>query len=69
MMTLYSTDDTPLMQVTAVERQGNNLLVKGKVFGTMPVTARLTPAESRNGLRLLGIRLIVFLLTLPLRRR
>ena len=40
MMTLYSPDNSPLMQISALERSGNELLVKGKVFGTMPVTAR-----------------------------
>ena len=46
MMTLYSTDNSPLMQVSAIERRGNELLIKGKVFGTMPMTARLSPAEA-----------------------
>ena len=68
MMTLYSTDDSPLFEIKALERRGSDLLIKGKAFGTMPVTARLSPAETRKGLRLLGLRLIVFLLTLPFRR-
>jgi len=68
MMTLYSTDDTALLEVNAIERKGNDLLIKGKVFGTMPMTARLSPTESRRGLRLLGFKLIIFLLTLPLRK-
>ncbi len=29
------------MTVTALERDGNSLLIKGKVFGTMPMNARL----------------------------
>jgi hypothetical protein len=69
MMTLFSADGGPLMQVHAIERQGSDLLVRGKAFGTMPVTARLTPAEARKGLQLLGFRLLLFLLTLPLRKR
>ena len=68
MMTLYSPDNSPLMQVSAIERSGNELLVKGKVFGTMPVTARLKPGEARNGLRMLGFRLTLFLLTFLLRK-
>lgn len=68
MMTLLGSDRTPLMQVSALERDGNDLLIRGKVFGTMPMTARLTPAEARNGLRLIGVRLGLFLLTLALRR-
>ncbi|HEX6998968.1 MAG TPA: hypothetical protein VF322_12570 [Gammaproteobacteria bacterium] len=67
MMTLYSTDNTPLMQVSGLERRGNELLIKGKVFGTMPMTARLTPAEARKGLKLLNLKLVLFLLTFLLR--
>jgi len=68
MMTLYSPDNSPLMQVSTIERSGNELLVKGKVFGTMPVTARLKPSEARKGLRMLGFRLTFFLLTFLLRK-
>lgn len=68
MMTLYSPDNSPLMQISAIERSGNELLVKGKVFGTMPVTARLKPGEARKGLRMLGLPLVLFLLTFLLRR-
>lgn len=68
MMTLYSTDQTALMEVTTMQREGNELRIKGKVFGTMPMTARLTPTEARNGLKLLSFKLVWFLLTLPFRR-
>lgn len=68
MMTLYSADKTELMQVSTIERDGSDLLIRGKVFGTMPMTARLTPDQARQGLRLLSFRLVLFLLTLLLRR-
>jgi len=67
MMTLYSPDNSPLMQVSTIERSGNELLIKGKVFGAMPMTARLTPAEARKGLRLVNFKLALFLLTFLLR--
>jgi hypothetical protein len=67
MLTLYSTDNTKLMEIEKLERSGNDLLIKGKVFGTMPMTARLTPAEARKGLRLVGFKLALFLLTFLLR--
>jgi hypothetical protein len=38
------------------------------VFGTMPMTARLTPVEARAALKLLTPKLIFFLLTLPFRK-
>jgi hypothetical protein len=68
MMRLLSSDKTSLMDIERIERDGHDLLIRGKVFGTMPMTARLTPAECRNGLKLLNGRLILFLLTLPFRR-
>ena len=67
MLTLYSADNSKLMEVEALERSGNELLIKGKVFGAMPMTARLTPAEARKGLRLVNFKLVLFLLTFLLR--
>ena len=63
MLTLLSPDNSKLMEIEALERNGNELLIKGKVFGAMPMTARLTPAEARKGLRLVNFRLAWFLLT------
>jgi hypothetical protein len=68
MMTLYSTDNTPLMEVSSLERSGNDVLIKGKVFGTMPMTARLTPAEARKGLGLVTFKLVWFMVKALLRR-
>jgi hypothetical protein len=65
---LHSTDGAELMTVSSLERDGNSLIIKGKVFGAMPMSARLKPAEARAALKLLTPRLIFFLLTLPFRR-
>jgi hypothetical protein len=65
---LYSQDRTEVMLVTSLQREGDQLLIKGKAFGSMPITARLTPDEARAGLRLLHPRLLLFLLSLPFRR-
>jgi hypothetical protein len=67
MITLYSADNSKLMEIDALERSGKDLLIKGKVFGAMPMTARLSPAEARNGLKLLNFKLVLFLLTFLLR--
>jgi len=67
-MKLHSTDGSELMTVTALERDGNSLLIKGKVFGAMPMNARLGPEATRAALKLLTPRLILFLLTLPFRK-
>ncbi|HVY65129.1 MAG TPA: hypothetical protein VHH11_09940 [Gammaproteobacteria bacterium] len=67
MITLYSADNSKLMEIEALERSGNDLLIKGKVFGAMPMTARLSPAEARKGLKLVSFKLAWFLLTFLLR--
>jgi hypothetical protein len=56
------------MLVTSLEREGDQLVMKGKVFGTMPITAKLRPEEARAALKLLRPGLLLFLLTLPFRR-
>ena len=67
-MKLTGPDKSELMTVSALERDGGDLLIKGKVFGTMPMTARLTPEQARAALKLLDLKTILFILTLPLRR-
>jgi hypothetical protein len=65
---IYSADKSELMQVARIERDGNDLVLKGKVFGTMPMSARLKPSEARAALKLLTPGLVWFLLTLPFRK-
>jgi len=65
---LHSTDGGELLTVNALERDGNSLLIRGKVFGTMPLNARLNSEAARAALKLLTPRLVLFLLTLPFRR-
>ena len=67
-MKLKSPDGSELMNVTAVERDGNPLVIKGKIMGAMPMTAKLAPSEFRKGFGLLDFRLFLFLLTFPFRR-
>ncbi len=67
-MKLYGPDQRELMTVSRIEREGSRLVIRGKVFGTMPMTASLTPAQAREGLKLLGLRGILFLLSMPFRR-
>lgn len=68
-MKLYGSDNREMMQVSSIERDGSNLLIKGKIFGTMPLTAKLRPEELRAVFRLLDLRTIFFILTLVFRRK
>lgn len=67
-MKLYSADRSELMTVSALERDGDALVIRGKVFGAMPMAARLKPSEARAALKLLTPSLLWFLLTLPFRK-
>ena len=62
-MKLYAQDNSVLMEVSSIERKGNELVLKGKVFGSMPMVAKLKPEEARKGLGLIGFKLGLFLLT------
>jgi hypothetical protein len=65
---LYAADNSELMRIEQIERSGNDLIIKGKVFGAMPMTAKLRPREARQALKLLNLRTLLFLLTLAFRR-
>jgi hypothetical protein len=68
MMKIYGPDNNELMQITSLEREGGKLVMKGKVFGSMPLTAKLTGTEARNALKLLNFKLVLFLLTFLFRK-
>jgi hypothetical protein len=68
MMKIFGPDDNELMRITSLESEGGKLVMKGKVFGSMPLTAKLTPREARNALKLLNFRLAIFLLTFLFRK-
>ena len=67
-MKIYAIDDRELMDISEIAREGNTLLLRGRIFGSMPVTAKLTPAEARAALRLLDLRTTLFFLSLFFRR-
>ena len=67
-MKIYGADGKEMMSVSAIERDGGELLVKGKIFGTMPLSARLKAEDARAGMKLMSWRTRWFLLTLPFRR-
>lgn len=67
-MKLTGADKSELMNVSAIERDGDVLVIKGKVFGSMPMAARLTPEEARKIFKLVDRKTLLFLLTLPFRK-
>ena len=67
-MKLRGADGSDLMNVASLQRDGDVLVIKGKVFGAMPLVARLDADAARDALKLLTPRLIWFLITLPFRK-
>ena len=66
--TIHDANDKELMTVRKIERDGSTLVIRGKIFGAMPMVAKLTPSEARAALKLLDAKTIWFLLTLLFRR-
>lgn len=67
-MRILDNTNKELMTVSVIERDGDTLVIRGKIFGAMPMTAKLTPQEARAALKLLSPKLVLFLLTLLFRR-
>ncbi|MGO4167674.1 hypothetical protein [Novosphingobium sp. YAF33] len=67
-MRILDAQDKELMAVRRIERDGENLVIRGKIFGAMPMVAKVTPEEARAALKLLDARTILFIVSLLFRR-
>jgi len=67
-MRILDGQDKELMAVRRIERDGENLVIRGKIFGAMPMVAKVTPEEARAALKLLDARTILFIVSLLFRR-
>lgn len=65
---ILDAQDKELMAIRKIEPDGNTLVIRGKIFGAMPMVAKLTPAEARAALKLIDFRTFLFLLTMLFRR-
>jgi len=65
---ILDAQDKELMAIRKIERDGSTLVIRGKIFGAMPMVAKLTPSEARAALKLLDLRTVLFLLTLLFRK-
>jgi hypothetical protein len=66
--TILDANDKELMAIRKISGEDGNLVIRGKIFGALPMVAKLTPAEARAALKLLDFRTFLFLLTLLFRR-
>ncbi|MEA1672128.1 hypothetical protein [Nitrospirillum sp. BR 11163] len=62
MVKIYGADNKELMTVASIKGEGDTLVIKGKIFGAMPMTAKIRPEEARALLKMLNPRLVLFLL-------
>jgi hypothetical protein len=67
-MKIFGPDNQELIVIAAIERDGAELVLRGKILGTLPMSARIRPEEARRGLKLLDWRTAMFVLSLPWRR-
>jgi hypothetical protein len=67
-MKIFGADNQELIVISAIERDGAELVLRGKILGTLPMSARIRPEEARRGLKLLDWRTAMFVLSLPWRR-
>lgn len=65
---IFDANKSELMAISSLEREGNDLVIRGKIYGAMPMSARLRPEEVRQLLRLLNLRILLFALTMPFRK-
>ncbi len=67
-MKIYDANDSELMQVRAIAGEDGKLVIRGKIFGAMPMVAKLTPKEARAALKLLDFKTILFILSMLFRK-
>ena len=67
-MKMYTPDKNELMEIAWIRRDGGNLMVSGKIMGSMPMKAIIRPRDARAGLKMLDFKTILFLLTFLFRR-
>jgi hypothetical protein len=67
-MKIYDANDQELMAVRDLSREGNNLIIRGKIFGAMPMVAKVKPSQARAALKMLDFRTVLFLLTILFRK-
>ncbi len=67
-MKIYDGQNKELMTVRRLEQDGDDLVITGKIFGAMPMKARLRPEDARAALKMLDMKTILFLLTILFRK-
>ena len=61
-MKVFDAQGKELMTVRKIDLEDGQIVIRGKIFGAMPMVAKLTPEEARAGLKILGFRNVFKLL-------
>lgn len=67
-MIIFSADRSKLMEIEEFSREGSTLRFRGKIMGSMPVTAMVTPSQVRQMLKGLGMGLLLFAISMLFRK-
>ncbi len=67
-MKIYDANDSELMQVRELSGEDGALVIRGKIFGAMPMAAKVTPKEARAALKLLNLKTVFFIISLLFRK-
>ncbi len=67
-MKLHTPEGNELMEVSRVAREGDALVVRGIIMGTMPTRAVIRPEELRAAFKLLSLSLIFSVIALLFRK-
>jgi hypothetical protein len=65
---IHGVDKSKLMEIAQFSCDGGQLQFKGKIMGAMPITGVLLPSQARAFFKMLGLKTLLFMLTLPFRR-
>lgn len=64
---VFDGQGSEMLAVRKLYQDGNDLVMKGKILGAMPLNARLRPEEARAAIKQLDFKTILFLLTILFR--
>ena len=67
-MKLYGLDKKEMLNVSKIETRNGEVIIKGKIYGTMPLVAVLRPQEARAALKLLDLKIVAVLFAMLFRR-
>lgn len=67
-MKIYDANDQELMTVREFAREERHLVIRGKIFGAMPMAAKVKPSELRKALKMMDFRTMLFIASMLFRK-